>query len=194
MRTSTLERNTLETKITLTLNLDGQGKSLINTGIGFLDHMLILFSKHSSMDLEVTCEGDLYVDNHHTVEDIAILLGQAIRSALGDRVGIKRYGSAFTPMDEALSLCSLDLSNRPFLVFDYEFKTQKLGDFETETLKEFLYALVYNSGMCLHVNVMSGANTHHIIESIFKAFARALKEAVLIDPNIKGVLSSKGCL
>lgn len=194
MRTSTLERNTLETKITLTLNLDGQGKSLINTGIGFLDHMLILFSKHSSMDLEVTCEGDLYVDNHHTVEDIAILLGQAIRSALDDRVGIKRYGSAFTPMDEALSLCSLDLSNRPFLVFDYEFKTQKLGDFETETLKEFLYALVYNSGMCLHVNVMSGANTHHIIESIFKAFARALKEAVLIDPNIKGVLSSKGCL
>ena len=118
MRTSKLERNTLETKITLTLNLDGEGKSLINTGIGFLDHMLILFSKHSSMDLEVTCEGDLYVDNHHTVEDIGILLGQAIRSALGDRVGIKRYGSAFTPMDEALSLCSLDLSNRPFLVFE----------------------------------------------------------------------------
>ena len=194
MRISNLERNTLETKIKLTLNLDGSGVSNINTGIGFLDHMLILFSKHSSMDLDLSCEGDTYIDNHHTVEDIGISLGQAIRAALGDRVGIKRYGSAFTPMDEALSLVSLDLSNRPFLVFDYEFKTQRLGDFETETLKEFLYGLVYNSGMCLHVNVMSGANTHHIIESIFKGFARAMKEAATIDPNIKGVLSTKGCL
>jgi len=194
MRTSTLERNTFETKINLTLNIDGTGISNISTGIGFLDHMLILFSKHSSMDLDVSAAGDLYVDNHHTVEDVGILLGQAIRAALGDRVGIKRYGSAFTPMDEALTLCSLDLSNRPFLVFDYEFKAQRLGEFETETVKEFLYGLVYNSGMCLHVNVMSGANTHHIIESIFKGFARALKEASVIDPNIKGVLSTKGCL
>lgn len=194
MRVSSLNRNTLETNINITLNLDGEGISQIKTGIGFLDHMLILFSKHSSIDLDITCEGDLYIDNHHSVEDIGILLGQSIKNALGDRVGIKRYGSAFTPMDEALTLCSLDLSNRPFLVFDYDFKTQRLGDFETETLKEFLYALVYNSGMCLHVNVMSGSNTHHIIESIFKGLSRALKDAVTIDPNIKGVLSTKGCL
>lgn len=194
MRISTLERNTLETKISLTLNLDGDGTSNINTGIGFFDHMLILFSKHSSMDLEIKCTGDLNVDNHHTVEDIGILLGQAIRCSLADRIGIKRYASAFTPMDEALTLTSLDLSNRPFLVFDYDFKTQRLGEFETETLKEFLYALVYNSGMCLHINVMSGSNTHHIIESIFKSFARALSEASSIDPKIKGVLSTKGCL
>lgn len=194
MRKSAISRETYETKINIDLNLDGTGLSSINTGIGFLDHMLILMSKHGRFDLTIDCVGDLYIDNHHTVEDIGITLGKAFKEAVGDKVGIKRYGSAFTPMDEALSLCSLDLSGRFFLVFDYEFKSERVGTFETETLKEFLYAFADNAQLTLNIQIITGSNTHHIIESIFKGLGRSLREALTIDPTIQGVMSTKGCL
>lgn len=194
MRKSNLSRETYETKINIDLNLDGTGLSDINTGIGFLDHMLNLMSKHGRFDLSIDCQGDLYIDNHHTVEDIGITLGKAFKEAVGDKIGIKRYGSAFTPMDEALSLCSLDLSGRFFLVFDYEFKSERVGSFETEALKEFLYAFADNAKLTLNIQIITGANTHHIIESIFKGLGRSLREALTIDPTIQGVLSTKGCL
>lgn len=194
MRKSNIQRETYETKINIDLNIDGTGVSNINTGIGFLDHMLILMSKHGRFDLDVQCTGDLHIDNHHTVEDIGIAMGKAFKKAMGDKYGIKRYGSAFTPMDEALSLCALDLSGRFFLVFDHQFKSERVGTFETETLKEFLYAFADNAQITLNIQIITGTNTHHIIESIFKGMGRSLKEALTIDPTINGVMSTKGCL
>lgn len=194
MRTAELVRNTKETQISLSLNLDGTGQNSINTGIGFLDHMLTLFSGHGRFDLTLTCKGDLHVDVHHTVEDIGIVLGKAISEALGTRESIKRYGNSMVPMDEALALVSLDLSNRPYLYFEVPFLSSKTGELDTEMYEEFFRALSVNAGMTLHVKLFHGKNNHHIIEAVFKAFARALREAATIDPSIQGVLSTKGLL
>jgi len=193
-RTAEITRKTAETNIAVKLELDGKGKSEINTGIGFLDHMLNLMSKHGQLDLYVKCKGDLEVDTHHTVEDLGIVLGKAIKTALCDKVGIKRYSTIFTPMDEALSMVSIDISGRSFLKFNADLTREYVGDFETETLKEFFIALVNNADITLHINLQYGENNHHIIESIFKGFGRALKEAVTIDENIDGVMSTKGVL
>jgi len=194
MRVAELTRKTKETDISLTLNLDGQGINEINTGIGFLDHMLTLFSVHGRFDLKLSCKGDLHVDSHHTVEDIGIVLGRAIAEALGTRESIARYGSSLLPMDESLAMVALDLSNRPFIYFDVPVSARKVGELDSEMLEEFFRAVSVNAGMTLHIKLMHGKNNHHIIEAVFKAFARALKEAVKIDPEIKGVLSSKGSL
>lgn len=194
MRRAQLERKTNETNINIALDLDGQGKNSISTGIGFFDHMLCLFSGHGGFDLNITCKGDLEVDCHHSIEDIGIVLGRCIGEALGKRDGIKRYGTSIIPMDEALALVSLDLSNRPYLHFDVPFSCEKIGDMETEMFEEFFRALAVNAGMTLHIKLIHGKNNHHIIEAVFKAFARALKEAVTIDQNIKGVMSTKGSL
>ncbi|NLU51509.1 MAG: imidazoleglycerol-phosphate dehydratase HisB [Clostridiaceae bacterium] len=194
MRVAELTRKTKETDISLTLNLDGQGMNEINTGIGFLDHMLTLFSVHGRFDLKLSCKGDLHVDSHHTVEDIGIVLGKAIAEALGTRESIARYGSSLLPMDESLAMVALDLSNRPFIYFDVPVSARKVGELDSEMLEEFFRAVSVNAGMTLHIKLMHGKNNHHIIEAVFKAFARALKEAVKIDPEIKGVLSSKGSL
>ena len=194
MRVVELNRKTKETDISLKLNLDGTGKSVIDTGIGFLDHMLTLFAAHGRFDLELTCKGDLNVDAHHTVEDTGIVLGKAISDALGSRESILRYGSSIIPMDESLALVSLDLSKRPYLIFDVPFSSPKVGEMDTELFEEFLMALAVNSGMTLHIKLMYGKNNHHIIEAVFKAFARSLKEAVTIDPSIQGVMSTKGLL
>ncbi len=193
-RRAEINRKTLETDITLKLELDGKGRSEIHTGIGFLDHMLILMAKHGQLDLKVKCEGDLEVDTHHTVEDLGIVLGRAIKESLGDRAGIKRYSTVFTPMDEALSMVSIDISGRSFLKFGVGLTREYVGDFETETLKEFFIALTSNAGITLHINMNYGENNHHIIESIFKGFGRALREAITIDENIEGVMSTKGIL
>ncbi len=193
-RRSEINRKTLETDITLKLELDGKGRAEIHTGIGFLDHMLILMAKHGQLDLKVKCEGDLEVDTHHTVEDLGIVLGRAIKESLGDRAGIKRYSTVFTPMDEALSMVSIDISGRSFLKFGVDLTREYVGDFETETLKEFFIALTSNAGITLHINMNYGENNHHIIESIFKGFGRALREAITIDENIEGVMSTKGIL
>lgn len=193
-RKSQISRKTGETDITLSINLDGTGKSKINTGVGFLDHMLDLFTRHGLFDMEVKAQGDLHVDAHHTVEDVGIVLGQAVKEALGDKKSIKRYGSTFVPMDESLALVAMDLSGRPFLVFDAELPAQKLGNMETELVEEFFRAVAFNAGMNLHIKVFYGSNTHHIIEAIFKAFGRALDQAVLIDDRIEGVMSTKGTL
>lgn len=193
-RIAKITRKTTETDIALKLELDGKGKSEIDTGIKFLDHMLILMTKHGQMDINIKCKGDLEVDNHHTVEDLGIVLGKAIKKALGDKKGIKRYSTTFTPMDEALSVISLDISGRSFFKFNVELSREYVGDFETETLKEFFIALTNNSDVTLHINLQYGENNHHIIESIFKGFGRALKEAVTIDENIEGVMSTKGIL
>ena len=193
-RRAEINRKTLETDITLKLELDGKGRSEIHTGIGFLDHMLILMAKHGQLDLKVKCEGDLEVDTHHTVEDLGIVLGRAIKESLGDRAGIKRYSTVFTPMDEALSMVSIDISGRSFLKFGVDLTREYVGDFETETLKEFFIALTSNAGITLHINMNYGENNHHIIESIFKGFGRALREAITIDENIEGVMSTKGIL
>lgn len=193
-RIAEITRKTAETDIALKLELDGKGKSEINTGIGFLDHMLNLMSKHGQLNLYVKCRGDLEVDTHHTVEDLGIVLGKAIKTALGDKIGIKRYSTIFTPMDETLSMISLDISGRSFLQFNVNLTREYVGDFETETLKEFFIALVNNADITLHINLQYGENNHHIIESIFKGFGRALKEAVTIDKNIDGVMSTKGVL
>lgn len=194
MRCAELTRKTKETEISLKLNLDGTGENSISTGVGFLDHMLCLFSGHGSFDLYLECKGDLFVDGHHTVEDIGIVLGKSISDALGNRESIKRFGTSFVPMDESLAMVSLDLSNRPFLYFEVPFSTSRVGEMETEMFEEFFRALVVNSGMTLHVKLIHGKNNHHIIEAVFKAFARALKEAVTIDSSIQGVLSTKGLL
>ncbi|WMC92816.1 imidazoleglycerol-phosphate dehydratase HisB [Kineothrix sp. MB12-C1] len=193
-RNTTLERKTKETDISMTLNLDGTGKSEIDTGIGFFNHMLEGFSKHGFFDLKVKVKGDLEVDGHHTVEDTGIVLGQAIKEALGDKVGIKRYGSSILPMDEALTLCSIDLCGRPYFDFGCTFTTERVGGLDTELVKEFFYAISYSAGMNLHLKMLSGINNHHMIEAMFKAFGKALDEAVMRDERITDVLSTKGSL
>lgn len=187
-------RNTAETEIVLSLNLDGSGKSNVATGIGFLNHMLESFAKHGFFDLDLTVDGDLYVDTHHTIEDTGIVLGQAIREAVGDKKGIVRYGTKILPMDEALILCSLDLSGRPYYVQDVTLPVERIGDFETEMFHEFFYAVSYSAAMNLHIRQIAGSNSHHIVEGAFKAFAKALDEAVSFDKRIDGVLSAKGTL
>ena len=187
-------RKTKETDIALSLCLDGTGTSTVSTGIGFFDHMLEGFARHGLFDLKVSVEGDLAVDCHHTIEDTGIVLGNAIKKAVGDKCGIKRYGSCILPMDEVLVLCAIDLSGRPYLAFDAEFTTDRVGYFDTEMVKEFFYAISYTAGMNLHIKVLSGGNNHHMIEAIFKAFAKALDEATVIDPRITDVLTTKGSL
>ena len=193
-RQAEISRKTSETDIELTLNLDGSGKALVDTGIGFFDHMLTSFAKHGLFDLNVKVKCDLFVDCHHTIEDTGIVLGEAIKKALGDKKSIKRYGSFMLPMDESLVLCAIDLCNRPYLVFDADFKTDRVGYFDTEMVKEFFYAISYSAGMNLHVKMLYGENSHHIIEAMFKAFARALSEAVTVDTRINGIMSTKGAL
>ena len=193
-RVAEVTRKTQETDIKVLLNLDGTGASNITTGIGFFDHMLQGFTKHGFYDMDVTVNGDLNVDGHHTVEDTGIVLGQAISKALGDKKGIKRYGSMILPMDETLVMCAIDLCGRPYFVMDAEFTAPMVGDFDTQLVKEFFYAVSYSAAMNLHIKVLNGSNDHHKIEAIFKAFAKALDEASMIDPRIEGVLSTKGAL
>lgn len=195
MRQAKMNRKTQETEITIALTLEGEGKSTVNTGIGFLDHMLTLLARHGRMDLEINANGDLQVDGHHTTEDIGIVLGQVIARALGDKRGIRRYGSATVPMDEALVTSAVDLSGRPYLVFNAEFSGIMTGDFETQLTEEFFRAVAFNAGMTLHLNCLYGQNDHHKIEGLFKAFARSLAEAVSIDPTrSEDILSTKGIL
>lgn len=193
-RTSSIVRKTGETNIELSLNIDGEGKADLSTGVPFMTHMLDLFAKHGKFDLTVNADGDTEVDDHHTTEDIAICLGQVLKEALGDKKGIRRYGNAFVPMDETLAQVVIDLSNRPHLELRAEFPSQKVGTFDTELVEEFLSKLALEARMNLHVIVHYGKNTHHIIEAIFKALGRALDEATLIDPRVKGVPSTKGML
>lgn len=193
-RIGCVKRTTKETDIALTLNLDGTGKSKIDTGIGFFNHMLEGFSKHGFFDLELTVHGDLDVDGHHTVEDTGIVLGQAIKEAIGDKTGMKRYGSFILPMDDALCLCALDLCGRPYLNFDCDFLVERVGALDTELVREFFYAVSYSAGMNIHMKKLSGENAHHIIEAMFKAFAKALDEASGYDNRIGDVLSTKGSL
>jgi len=193
-RIGNIKRDTKETQIQLSLNLDGTGISSIETGIGFFNHMLEGFSKHGFFDLTLTTQGDLQVDSHHTIEDTGIALGSAIKDALGDKKGINRYGNFTLPMDDALVLCAIDLCGRPYLSFDYSFKNNTIGYLDTEMIREFFYAISYSAGMNLHINVLSGTNTHHIIEAMFKAFGKALDLATLSDKRISGVLSTKGTL
>ncbi|QGQ48054.1 imidazoleglycerol-phosphate dehydratase HisB [Metabacillus sediminilitoris] len=194
-RTASINRNTKETQISLSFNVDGKGESSLKTDVPFMDHMLDLFAKHGQFDLTVDANGDIEIDDHHTTEDIGICLGQALREALGDKRGIKRYGNAFVPMDEALAQVVVDLSNRPHFEFKAEFPSGKVGTFDTENVHEFLWKLALEARMNLHVIVHYGHNTHHMIEGIFKALARALDEATMIDPRIEGVLpSTKGML
>jgi imidazoleglycerol-phosphate dehydratase len=195
MRTAKINRQTAETNIALTLNLDGSGKSEIQTGCGFLDHMLTLFAKHGRFDLSVCCKGDTYVDDHHTVEDIGICLGQAFSNALSDKKGIRRYGNMILPMDESLILSAVDLSGRGYLGLALQIPTEKVGTFDTELVEEFFLAFIRNAQCTLHIRQLAGSNSHHIIEGTFKSVARSLKEAVSIDdafadeiPSTKGVL------
>lgn len=192
MRTAEIKRKTKETDIELFIKLDGEGKVSVDTGIGFFDHMLTAFGVHSGIDLEVNCTGDLNVDAHHTVEDVGIVLGQAFAKALGDKSGIARYGSAYVPMDEALSFCSLDISGRPYLVFNADFTDQRCGEYDTCLTEEFFRAFAVNSGITLHIRKEYGKNDHHIIEAMFKAVAHALKDAMSVTGG--GVLSTKGVL
>lgn len=187
-------RNTSETQIQVSIDLDGTGKAEVSTGIGFFDHMLISFAKHGLFDLTVKVTGDLYVDCHHTIEDTGIALGVALRKALGDKKSIKRYGNMILPMDESLVLCALDLSGRPYLVFNVDFTTDRVGYFDTEMVKEFFHAITYTTGMNLHIKMLEPGNNHHMIEGIFKAFAKALDQATIIDDRITDVLSTKGTL
>ena len=193
-RISKLTRKTKETDIAISFSIDGSGKSQINTGIGFFNHMLEGFARHGFFDLEVNCEGDLAVDCHHTIEDCGIVLGNTIKNALGDKKGIKRYGSCILPMDETLVLCAIDLSGRPYLNFEADFTVEKVGYMDTEMVKEFFYAISYTAGMNLHIKVLNSGNNHHMVEAMFKAFARALDEATTIDPRISDILSTKGSL
>ena len=193
-RTASITRVTGETSIEITLNIDGTGKSQIETGIGFFDHMLINFAKHGLFDLTVKAKGDLYVDCHHIVEDVGIVLGQAIKQAVGNKQSIKRYGSAILPMDETLIMCSLDLSGRPYFSYDLKFNTPSCGYFDTAMCKEFFYAVSYSAAMNLHFKMFSGENDHHIIECAFKSFAKALDAATIVDERITSVLSTKGTL
>ncbi|MCD8217367.1 MAG: imidazoleglycerol-phosphate dehydratase HisB [Clostridiales bacterium] len=193
-RKAEITRKTNETDIRLALSLDGSGKQEIATGVGFFDHMLSGFTRHGFFDMEVSVKGDLEVDYHHTIEDTGIVLGTAIREALGDKKGIRRFGSMILPMDETLVLCAVDLSGRPYFVMDAEFLVEKVGDMDTEMVREFFYAVSYSAGMNLHLKVLSGGNAHHMIEALFKAFGKALDEAVSFDPRIADVLSTKGSL
>lgn len=195
MRSSKIIRKTAETDITLSLCLDGSGKSVIDTGCGFFDHMLTLFAKHARFDLEVNCKGDTYVDYHHTVEDIGIALGKAFSEAIGNKKGITRYGSTILPMDETLVLSAADISGRSYLGYALKIPTEKVGDFDTELVEEFFLAFVRNAELTLHIRSLAGTNSHHIIEGAFKSFARTLRAAVAIDeaakdeiPSTKGVL------
>ena len=193
-RTATIERVTKETRISLTLNLDGSGDAKISTSVPFLDHMLNLFSRHGLFDLEVEASGDIDIDFHHTVEDIGIVLGGAFKQALGDKKGIRRYGQASVPMDETLASVSVDISGRPYLVYHVNLPKVKVGEFDVELVREFFQAFVNHCGLNLHLNVMYGENVHHIIEACFKAFARALDVATQLDPRVEGVMSTKGML
>ena len=193
-RQAGIHRKTSETDIDLFIRIDGSGDAQVDTGIGFFDHMLKSFAKHGMFDLKLNVTGDLIVDCHHTVEDVGIVLGEAIKKALGDTKSIRRYGDIILPMDEALILCAIDLSGRPYLVFDATFSSDMVGYFDTQMVKEFFYAISYSAGMNLHIREMSGENDHHIIEGMFKAFAKALDEACSKDARIKSVLSTKGSL
>ncbi|MBQ1252417.1 MAG: imidazoleglycerol-phosphate dehydratase HisB [Firmicutes bacterium] len=192
MREASLMRKTKETDIELSLYIDGTGESTIDTGIGFFDHMLTLFARHGDFDLDVKCDGDLDVDAHHSIEDIGIVLGKALKEALGDKDGIRRYGAALIPMDESLAEVALDLSGRSYLVFNADFTTDRIGEYPTEMTEEFFRAVADNAGMTLHINLRYGKNNHHIAEAIFKAFGHALKDAVSLDG--RGVLATKGVL
>lgn len=194
IRTASLHRQTGETDIELTLNLDGTGKTDIDTGIGFFDHMLNNFARHGLFDLTVKAKGDLYVDGHHLVEDTGIVLGQAIKEAVGDKKSIKRYGYSILPMDETLMLCSLDLSGRPYFQSDFTFQGERCGYFDTAMTKEFFYAISYSALMNLHFKMLAGENDHHIIECAFKSFAKSLDAATMVDERITSVLSTKGTL
>lgn len=194
MRTATVDRQTKETDISVAFNLDGRGEADVSTGIGFFDHMLEGFSRHGFFDLKCHVKGDLHVDGHHTVEDTGIVLGQAIREAVGDKRGIRRYGYHILPMDEALVLCAVDLSGRPYLNFDCTFPTERVGGLDTELVREFFYAVSYSAGMNLHLKMLDGGNAHHIIEAMFKAFAKALDQASGTEPRATDVLSTKGSL
>ena len=195
MRSAVIERKTAETDIRLSLDLDGKGSGTIDTGVGFLDHMLTLFAKHGRFDLDVKCVGDTNVDFHHSVEDIGIALGKAFAQALGDKAGICRYGDIILPMDEALILCAVDISGRDFLNFDVEFTAERIGDFDTELVEEFWYGFVRNSAVTLHFKELNGLNNHHVAEGCFKAAGRTLRKAVAIDPRLAGEIpSTKGVL
>ena len=195
MRTADIKRKTNETDISLSLNLDGSGESNIDTNCGFFDHMLTLFAKHGGFDLNVTCKGDVNVDYHHTTEDIGIALGQAFKDALGDKRGIERYGDTTLPMDESLVLTAVDISGRPYLGFALPIPTQKVGDFDCELVEEFWLGFVRNSGVTLHIRLITGSNSHHIIEGAFKSAARSLRKAIAIDKeNANAVPSTKGVL
>ena len=193
-RCKLIERETKETNISLQLDLDGTGVSSVDTGVGFMDHMLEGFAQHGFFDLKVKAKGDLNVDCHHTVEDLGIVLGIAIKETIGDKAGIKRYGSFILPMDDVLVLCAIDLCGRPYFEFDCEFAAERVGYLETQTVREFFYAISYSAGMNLHIKVLNGINDHHKIEAMFKAFAKALDEATSPEPRSKGVLSTKGTL
>lgn len=194
-RIAVVSRKTKETDIELEINLDGKGYSKVDTGIGFFDHMLNSFAKHGFFDINLVVKGDLFVDSHHTIEDAGIVIGQAIAKALGDKAGIKRYGSFMLPMDETLVLCAIDLSGRPYLVYDLDLTVPQVGYMDTEMVKEFFYAVSYGAGMNLHIKQLSGTNNHHIIEAAFKAFAKALDMATLKDDRLEGeLLSTKGSL
>ncbi|MCD8325666.1 MAG: imidazoleglycerol-phosphate dehydratase HisB [Lachnospiraceae bacterium] len=194
MRSAEIRMKTKETDIFMTLCLDGTGKAEIDSGIGFFDHMLNSFARHGLFDLEVKIDGDLKVDGHHSVEDCGLVLGQAVREAVGDKKGIRRYGYFVLPMDEVLVLCAVDLCGRPYFSMDAEFPTQRCGEFDTELVREFFYAVSYSAAMNLHIKVLSPGNSHHMIEAIFKAFAKALDMAVSYDERISDVLSTKGSL
>ena len=194
MRTATIERKTKETDIALTLTLDGSGQGKIDSGCGFLDHMLTLLASHGRFDLTLTCRGDTEVDDHHTVEDTGIVLGTAILEALGDKRGISRFGDRILPMDEVLALCAVDLSGRPYFVFDAPFQPGMLGTMNAEMVREFFYAVSYSAKMNLHLKILTPGNGHHMAEALFKAFGKALREAASPDPRIEGVLSTKGML
>ncbi len=193
-RSAKLKRTTKETDITIALNLDGSGNASIDTGIGFFDHMLEGFAKHGFFDLDCKIKGDLEVDGHHTVEDAGIVLGACIKQAVGDKKGIRRYGYFILPMDDALALCAVDLCGRPYLNFECEFPVERVGYLDTELVREFFYAISYSAGMNLHVKMLAGNNAHHMIEAIFKAFAKALDQAVSAEPRTTEVLSTKGSL
>lgn len=193
-RTATISRETGETDITVTINLDGTGKTSIDTGIGFFDHMLDAFGRHGLFDLEVKVKGDLNVDGHHSVEDTGIVLGQAIAKAVGDKKGIRRYGSMILPMDEACAMCAVDLCGRPYFVMDAEFTAPMVGEFDTQLVNEFFYSVSYGAMMNLHLKLFSGSNDHHKIEAMFKAFAKAMDQATMFDERITDVLSTKGTL
>lgn len=193
-REATVYRKTGETEVDISLNLDGEGNYEVNTGIGFFDHMLNLMAKHGLLDLIIKSKGDIEVDGHHTVEDVGIVLGQCLKKSLGDKKGIKRYGTSFVPMDEALTTVSLDISGRPYIVCDFNFTVDRVGELDTELVEEFLRAFAFNAEITLHARVLYGKNNHHMIEGIFKALGRAIREAVDIDSRIKGVMSTKGSI